>query len=433
VTLAQRGDVETSKELNALREFVYLDQVSLTSLWASRYGESIEQLTDTHESSRESEMEAGIEARSPLLRARLRSTLRGRETSTAQVQRRANAQATFKRFYERERDRLKLSPRSLEASGRLLVKQGPPTADSKVNHVLQRGDLVEVEGALLADKIHRVSSMVSVMTEMAEAHPSLFGGSIGVFDEVAPVNALVATLLAGLIPLRCSATGIVAVPLGGRHVLTSENVDTSAYSGVRPVELVGVTVENLYWKDIRRVLFQGDRYKLLCRLTVDGLSEDWAPVVLSNVLRELNPELADLMNSLGSSALDAMTKSTPAPMSRVENGDQVRKALAIFEALAAGELGISLDDVPHDAQREAIFGAAVGHVSVEQQSTLFARLLERVELVTTGLSIASDRAHELRRDARDQAGLNAIQQSASGSSTSANPLLLQAEIVAIYW
>ena len=57
----------------------------------------------------------------------------------------------------------------------------------------------------------------------------------------------------------------------------------------RPVYIVGVAEQSLFWKDIRRVLFSGSRFRVLCRVAQDGIQESWTPVKLAHVLDAVLP------------------------------------------------------------------------------------------------------------------------------------------------
>ena len=55
--------------------------------------------------------------------------------------------------------------------------------------------------------------------------------------------------------------------------------------------VVGVTQRDLFWKDIRQVLFSGARYTVFCRLGMSGLADKWHPVKVADVLAGIAPTI----------------------------------------------------------------------------------------------------------------------------------------------
>jgi hypothetical protein len=62
----------------------------------------------------------------------------------------------------------------------------------------------------------------------------------------------------------------------------------------------------LYWHDTRRVLFSDYKYRVLGRLVHDGAKSSWSAVKLTDVLKDVNVELSDTINSLGPMFLKAL-------------------------------------------------------------------------------------------------------------------------------
>lgn len=76
----------------------------------------------------------------------------------------------------------------------------------------------------------------------------------------------------------------------------------------RPLDVVGVTENSLYWKDIRRVLFSEAAFTVLARVGRDGTHNNWNPVKLSQIFKEVVPNIVDDISNVSLSALRAAHK-----------------------------------------------------------------------------------------------------------------------------
>jgi len=61
---------------------------------------------------------------------------------------------------------------------------------------------------------------------------------------------------------------------------------------VRRLQVVAVAEADLFWRDIRRVLFSGARYTVLARVSRDNIQTEWTPVKLVELLKDVVPDLA---------------------------------------------------------------------------------------------------------------------------------------------
>src|SRR5690242_4475490 len=86
--------VKAAKTATAsLREFVYLDEVSVYSLLSSRQGALASDYTDTRSETSLSELSGAVSANSGVLKGDLSSKLSGTEVQTSQVVRKSTIQA----------------------------------------------------------------------------------------------------------------------------------------------------------------------------------------------------------------------------------------------------------------------------------------------------------------------------------------------------
>ena len=95
--------------------------------------------------------------------------------------------------------------------------------------------------------------------------------------------------------------------LGGRELIVHRKLSKRLLAGglpsggpleTSPLYVVGVTEEALYWKDIRRVLFSGTRFYVLCRMSQDGIRNSWTPIKLRDVLAKMSSDVAENIDSL---------------------------------------------------------------------------------------------------------------------------------------
>ena len=162
-----------------LREFVYLDEVSVFSLLASRIGALATDFTQSESSSLTSEVKGSAGVGAPLAKANVSSAIKTGQSSGTQVMRKSTVQSTFKELYSYVRDSLVLGPPTEDekppSTPRLDDLAGEAgNASSWVVDVaqLKRGQLLEVEVELDADESFRASTIMSTLLEFIEEVPS---------------------------------------------------------------------------------------------------------------------------------------------------------------------------------------------------------------------------------------------------------------------
>jgi len=100
------------EDLHELREFVYLDEVSVTSLLASREGGVPKEITDSQSAGFKGEVNAQADANAGVFKARLGSKWERNGSTSSQVVRQATVQTLFKLLYDLEANDLTLASRS---------------------------------------------------------------------------------------------------------------------------------------------------------------------------------------------------------------------------------------------------------------------------------------------------------------------------------
>ena len=128
--------------------------------------------------------------------------------------------------------------------------------------------------------------------------------------EAYAIGQVLERLLAGLVPLRGRIVDYDAIRLGDREILahrTIRNQLGEEYADVvRPVYVTGVAQHGLFWKDIRQVLFSGAQYSVFCRLSTEGLKEDWQPIKVADMFEGVIADFKTAISNFGEIARVAM-------------------------------------------------------------------------------------------------------------------------------
>lgn len=448
----QRRRQRAARELGEapLREFIYLDEVSVFSLISSRLGSVATDFTATESNSLTGELTGTTGVSAGVLKSEIKSRSETTQTQGTQVLRKATIQTTFKELYDYVESGLLLRPATpvlpdvhdakdlrtaLDRSR--IAGWATPVGD------LARGHLVEVDVELEAEDIFRVGAVVGTFLELFQEAPEMLGPDVREhLREALSMNAVLNKLLAGLVPVRGRAIDCVAVRAEDEewvvhrmllpHLRPEWAVETDA------LDVVAVAEASLFWKDMRRVLFSKSRYSVLCRIGRDGLHDDWTPVKLVDVVREFAPEVAEQMGAAGPNLVAAMNRGTP--LAPQDAGDaRMREALHAYGQALAAHHGQQWDPaiITDDLLPE---GLTRTWATVEEQRPPFAALTRRLQ-ETSGI----DPDHEVMATLRHQALVHAglvpllgpdVDQSRAMTvpvRAEPQPRILDTELIAIYW
>ena len=200
-----------------LREFVYLDETSVYSLYASRFGEIPSERTDTLTQIRQSEVGTSLNPVKGAAGGGLTARAMSSQSQQSQVVSRAIVQSTFRDLLEKERNSLSLKhaphfekvpqTRSLDSlkAGRRRGRQETKLVKKGFvfdPHELTRGALLEIEVELETEFIFQMSSVVQALVGMVKKNPAMFGHDEEEIAELSNISGIIEELLVGLIPLR---------------------------------------------------------------------------------------------------------------------------------------------------------------------------------------------------------------------------------------
>jgi hypothetical protein len=286
------------------------------SLIASRLGPVATEFTETETSSLQAEMESSASIGAPgVAKGELSSSLQSTRSQGTQVLRKSIVQTTFKELYEYEEDNLAMRPHAQGEPVPRIPNDDLGRAAGTAEFAgwiidpdtLTRGRLVELEIDLSTDPIYQLSAVVSAFLDIVQEDATVFGISASSQLSLSiTVNRILERLLAGLIPLRACVVNYEVVELAGKEWIVHRAVldaVSSAPGSRRPLYLVGVADQALFWKDIRRVLFSESRFRALCRISQSGLRTTWTPVKLLDVFATAIPDLREQLQAVSNTAL----------------------------------------------------------------------------------------------------------------------------------
>ena len=415
------------------------------SLLASRIGALATDFTDTESSSLSSELRSSVGVGGPIGKAEVGSQLGATQTTGTQVLRKSTVQSTFRELYSYVYDFLVLAPAA--------ARDAPPCRgiDDVLREVnsasgwaadgaqMKRGNLFEVEVELEADESFQVSTIMATLLELLDAMPQI----PATLDLQGVVNAIAGTrllnsLLAGLVPVRGRVLDYSHVLVDDHELVVHRQLLEQLpepHPETRPLYVVGVAEERLFWRDIRRVLFSGGRYRMLCRLSRSGLQPDWTPVKLLDVLGRSVPSLRVAVDEI------------PSLLRRMSSHDQVGDAQAQVQRAALEAYAVELTSVyghpltTADLAERGLPSAqqCEAYATIESRREAFAALTESLA-AEFGFAPGPELLAALRGaafvEAQSAAGgvgsetADAGMEQAPGKNL---PLYLDAEIVAAYW
>ena len=278
-----------------LREFVYLDEVSLRSLLVSVRSTVPE--SETLQTSRAETAEMNVTVGGNLgtpdktagINSSLNSKFQTTNSQSKQTTRKAIVQTFFKELKSSKHTRLVISEETVKPPQRPKWQfwKRPISHPRVTLDALKRGQLIEIEVELSVDPIFKFTAGGELMSKaMSGSDESLIKTAQDVFR----------AMLAGLIPIRAKATELVAVQKEGEYQVVAKGALSEGEESV-PLFLVGVTEHSNYWKDIRRVLFSRATYTVLARIGKSGLQDEWKASKLADIF-DFIPPIADALESV---------------------------------------------------------------------------------------------------------------------------------------
>ena len=442
------------KPAGLLREFVYLDEVPVYSILASRKGGIATEFTESQTASLNSDVGSSLSVGLGGTKAKHDSEIRAGHVQSSQVLRKAIIQTSFKELYDIERASLALrtpdddcipkidAAADLEERFDSLAKDGWLVDPCEI----RRGELLEVEIDLEADPIFRMVSVITTLRDLMEDNEHLFGNEITAqLPQMRSMAQVLEGLIFGLVPIRGRLVDYKSIRIDGREVLIHrlllEQISSDTRPTIYPAFVVGVVQRDLFWKDIRRVLFSQSQYTVFCRLAIGGMSDSWHPVKVADVLAGIVPQFDELIREFSEIARRSIIAEADASPTLVGQDAHAGASLicAYVELLVKHHDGTLEPDVIEDV----IQSTSPEHdwfSSVDGRRPVFAEVTKRVDKAL-GVETSSEDAYHLRQLVMCNVELSRMQvpQASSGpghdavSVPDSRERFLDAEIIAIYW
>jgi hypothetical protein len=423
-----------------LREFVYLDEVSVYSLLASRSDGFIELDKTLSESvSKRRGLSARIGGGGKDLGAEVRSHLEDTTSSGSQVVKKSIIQTAFKQLLERESASLVISEGYQRTKLPKIASERDLSRVRDQSHVipvsrLQRGGLLELEVELDTERLFQASRVVATLFEFFERIPELFPLDPASRSAGAQIRSLFDQLLHDLVPIEARVVNYELVKgESDRFLVSTELLESDGWRlglNQQSVYVVGVAEEKHFWRDLRRVLFSRSRYHIMARLGRDGIQARWQPAKVVEMLDRVIPQVDDQIRLLGESFLEGVKEGADQegvdrPRERSRKLEQFAVLLAekngcAWEQTDSMESGLAArsDPDPNDieAQREAS-RPIVTHLESKTGKNLDPEVTSEVRAeIFLDPGMDGDLVVEQEHDRRDP-----------------ELALLDCEIVAIYW
>lgn len=423
-----------------LREFIYLDEVSLRSLLSSQKGGVIDTTSEQSVAADQAELGGALGVNAPMLaKAEITSRYQTSNSSTLQTSRKATVQSWFREFHNLTNLRILEPQANVEPVHDVsdICALENPSISIKTDK-LRRGELVEFRVRLTADPVFRFGTLMTEFSDMVDETPVFFAAdnTFAVLSQMNPVNRILQRLLAGLIPIRAEALDYVVINLNDAEYVVHRDALAKVEIETYPLEIVGVTEHLAYWKDIRRVLFSEAEFTMLCRVARNGLQSTWTPVKLAELFLPFAPDLVEQLNVASRSSVHGS-----GGISVNTNELLLGEALRAYMTEVLREMGKELGEDQQYSVEEEIRALLTRAGSVSGQRSAFLALRNFLSKVTD-MQIDATVDLNLRESARTSTGLPLFPALSQGMTTivggvPAPPMeeskLLDVEVVAIYW
>ena len=314
-----------------LREFVYLDEVSVMSLLASQeqHGALIEQLTESESHSLTSEVKGSLDVPS----VSFGSSSASSEESSTQVLRKMTIQSRFKQLRQKTIAQfVELTPTAVSQPSEAIHMPGDLDLLRSRRQILapsdlHRGILIEAQCRVSTDAIFQFSTVMKILRDVLEENKDLATSVEDQIGDIVAMDRLFSSLLEGLVPIRATLTDYEWVNVSGSPHLVHSSVlgQVTSALGVRshPVVVAGVAERGLFWKDLRRTMFPHGDYVVFARIATSGLLDEWIPIKMEEVLVGIFPEFGEHLAPIRHIASRAIADGLPSDLNALRSEEVV--------------------------------------------------------------------------------------------------------------
>lgn len=293
----------------SLREFVYLDEVSVYSLTSAPDLPPPVTMSESTSNTSGEAITANLEAGGAVLaKAAIGSELNSSRTGGKEVTRQFNIQSQFAGMHKMYGPTFLLTagdstraPVAASRTGDLSVALERLKCERRAvrEQDLTRGALAEMRVALRPHHMFDITAFTRTAGNLIQKYPEL----VGVQDMAGISTGIQAgefftELMEDLVPIegRAICYRVVTDGDGDRWVVDVTSLEatfTGEPVAAEPLRVVGVAENGAFWKDTRRILHSDSDFDILGRIARTGLQTDWTPVKVIDTFKRVVPSAAD--------------------------------------------------------------------------------------------------------------------------------------------
>lgn len=422
----------------SLREFVYLDEVSVYSLTSAPDMPPPVTMSESADATSGEALTTQIEGSAPLVaKVNMGGELSSSRSSGLQVQRQFNIQSQFARLHGMYRPIFLLTANAADAKVKKTTELSEALAQLKLDQravradELTRGALAETRVSLRAHHTFDLTALIRIMTGLFKKYPDLLGGNAASLQTVMDGGELLSELMEDLVPIegRSSTHEIVTATDGEVWIVEIEALH-AIYDGhvtADPLRVVGVAESTSFWKDTRRILHAEAEFDVLGRISRSGLQDEWTPVKMIDTFKRVIPSAA-------SQLLEAVDKLKDISDVSKEHEEQVSVLVLAGTRLdqeLANEHGLSASG----PSLETLVSLLGDDSTLEGRLAALNRVADTFYESHAGLERDEDVVGRLRQKAWQSAQLIAAQPEIESARAPVEPVapVLELEFIAMYW
>lgn len=408
-------------QFDDLREFVYLDEISVRSLLASTgEGGIVSETVDEEMRRRRSGSRAGGSLSIGPVSANSRvDTERERQNTTVETRNYDLIQSKFTRLYMSDVVEKKLSLHQIPIDGPVDEPfTGLPTSK------LQRGDIIELRVNLSANLLFRLYQTIDYFADIFDDH---------IDSETEEILELIDSSFGNRIPVIGKAVDYKVVEGDDKILKKSDHVGDEEHAE----DLEVVTLLNLdsLWVDPIQTLFDNERFVIYCRIE-DVDVDRWYPLKVTRAINSLSPPTAQELNQQFRQGLEE-ARSQLSEMQNfsdwsTESAAQWGQEIQLYIEILEEEFSYYLSD----GDKEQLLNETMENVELGDEVSQTARrkkILNECTDTFIGMSDVGPIDEETRQELRLKATRTAQSRSVVNYGNDESGFRIEAKTVAIYW
>ncbi len=387
----------------SLREFVYLDEVSVYSLTSAPDMPPPVTMSESADTTSGEALTGQVEAGAPLVaKAHIGGELSSSRSRGRQVQRQFNIQSQFARLHGMYRPIFVLTANAREGDAKAKSTTGlgdalvQLKADRRAVRAIEltRGALAETRVSLRAHHTFDVTAFIRIVADLFKKYPDLLGVDAASLRTVMDGGEFLAELMDDLVPVEGrSTTHEIVTATDGEVWIVEIEAFHAIYDGpvtTEPLRVVGVAESNSFWKDTRRILHAEAEFDILGRVSRTGLQDEWTPVKMIDTFKRVVPsaasqllEAVDKLKDVGGESTAPAEPVAPLVLAGTSLGLELAKEHGLSASGPSLEMLASLlgDDGTLEGRLAALNRVAdtfyQSHVGLERDEDVVGRLRQR--------------------------------------------------------